>query len=167
MGIQSTSCYEMRQRCYGVDNRSHRSCPAKYYHAPASAALRLRSDGVAFTQAADYATSARKSRRAAHVQKVPTYLAGFAPVDRPGRGRPGRRYGPICVYSCFFCGRHFFHSPLRPTTKGSLLIPAAGRHSETGRFTPVTRSKNKVALSFQRHTGVPPLHPDVAMLCWE
>ncbi len=29
MGIQSISCYEMRQRCYGVDNRSHRSCPAE------------------------------------------------------------------------------------------------------------------------------------------
>jgi hypothetical protein len=27
--------------------------------------------------------------------------------------------------------------------------------------------KNKVALSFQRHTGIPSLQPDVAMLCWE
>jgi hypothetical protein len=43
--------------------------------------------------------------------------------------------GPICVHSCFICGRHFFHSPLHPTSKGSLLssLPPLARHFETGR----------------------------------
>jgi hypothetical protein len=27
MGIQSTSCYAMKQRCYGVGDRSHCGCP--------------------------------------------------------------------------------------------------------------------------------------------
>ena len=48
MGIQSTSCYETRRPCYGVGDQSHCSCPAKYYPAKASAALRLRSNGAAF-----------------------------------------------------------------------------------------------------------------------
>jgi len=55
------------------------------------------------------------------------------------------------------------HSPLR-STKGSSLPPVGIlRLAET----PITRSENKIALSFQPHTGLPTLQPDVAMLCWE
>jgi hypothetical protein len=33
--------------------------------------------------------------------------------------------GPICVYS-FDYGRHFFHSPLRPTKGTPLILPPVG-----------------------------------------
>jgi hypothetical protein len=78
-------------------------------------------------------------------------------VDLPGG------IGPICVYSCFICGV-ISSIYLAPHYQGIVAQPlppvAILRLAEN----PFTRSKNKVALSFQRHTGVPPLQPDVAML---
>ena len=46
LGIQSKSCYDFRQYCYATIDRGDRSCHAKSYHAQASAATRLRSNGL-------------------------------------------------------------------------------------------------------------------------
>jgi hypothetical protein len=80
LGIQSNSCYEMRQRYYEVGDQSHRSCPAKYYNAQASA-VSLRSN----------ARPAKAGRRTAKsgwgkrggVVGRPPWSASAAPLHRP------------------------------------------------------------------------------------
>jgi hypothetical protein len=77
-------------------------------------------DGVAFTQATGYATS-RESVERPTFRRSATYLAGFAFVDPLG-GIALSAVTPVLSLAVI--------SSLAP--KGSLLIPAAGRHFETG-----------------------------------
>jgi hypothetical protein len=53
---------------------------------------------------------------------------------------------------------------LAPHYEGIAAHSCRRSHFETGPKIPVTRSENKVALSFQPHAGLPPLQPHVAML---
>jgi hypothetical protein len=78
--------------------------------------------------------------------------------------------GPIGVLLLFYLWLSFLPFTLAPHYQGptrSSLPPAgilrlAGNPGHTR-----TRSQNKFTLSFQSHTGVPSLQPDVAMLCCE
>jgi len=65
--------------------------------------------------------------------------------------------GLICVYPCLIPWPSFLPFTPAPTTQGSLLIPATGSHSETGRLT-ITASANKSVSSFSircRHSCQP------------
>jgi hypothetical protein len=102
-------------------------------------------------------------RRAAHVQKV-CYVPGGLRLCRSVRASSPAvvdllgGMGPICVCTCSKCSPSFLPFTLSSPPPVGILRLAGTR---------VTRSKNKVALSFQRHTGVPCLQPDVVMLLLE